>query len=75
VAIDLDLRSMRKGASHFCNPHPKSLSQVGRGTWILLPFSPFGRRGWGMRGFWRILHKTEMLPILRVFDPSKFNFN
>jgi len=55
-----------RGASHFCNPHPKSLSQVGRGTWILLPFSPLGRRGWGMRGFWRILYKTEMLPFSKT---------
>jgi len=29
-------------------PHPKSLSQVGRGTLIRLPFS-VGLRGWGMR--------------------------
>ncbi|NJO75876.1 MAG: DUF29 domain-containing protein, partial [Leptolyngbyaceae cyanobacterium RM1_406_9] len=34
------------GASHFCSPHPKSLSQSGRGTSIRLPFSLFGRRGW-----------------------------
>ena len=30
-------------------PHPKSLSQSGRGTLIRLPFSYFGRRGRGMR--------------------------
>gem|GEM_PF-3889643 len=31
------------------DPHPKSLSQEGRGTSIRLPFSRSGRRGWGMR--------------------------
>jgi hypothetical protein len=41
---------LAQGASHFCSPHPKSLSQGGRGTLnLVLPFSRFGRRGWGMR--------------------------
>ncbi|NJO50254.1 MAG: hypothetical protein HC840_13355 [Leptolyngbyaceae cyanobacterium RM2_2_4] len=31
------------------SPHPRSLSQNGRGTSIRLPFSRSGRRGWGMR--------------------------
>jgi len=39
------------------------MTRHGRGTWILLPFSQGGRRGWGMRGFWRILYKTEMIPL------------
>ncbi|WOB45599.1 response regulator transcription factor [Thermoleptolyngbya oregonensis NK1-22] len=38
-----------KGASHFCNPHPKSLSHFGRGTSNPSSLLSFGRRGWGMR--------------------------
>jgi len=34
----------------------------------LLLFSPLGRRGWGMRGFWRILYKAEMLPFKRLSE-------
>jgi hypothetical protein len=47
-----DIYTLEDGqdASHFCSPHPKSLSQGGRGTLnLVLPFSHFGRRGWGMR--------------------------
>jgi hypothetical protein len=33
------------GASHFCSPHPKSLSQAGRGTLNPAPLRPFWAEG------------------------------
>jgi hypothetical protein len=48
IALEKEVRSLftkatpnsdEWGASHFCSPHPKSLSQAGRGTSIQLPFS------------------------------------
>jgi hypothetical protein len=39
-----------KGASHFCNPHPKSLSQSGRGTFNPAPLLLFWERGLGDEG-------------------------
>jgi amino acid adenylation domain-containing protein/non-ribosomal peptide synthase protein (TIGR01720 family) len=46
IAVTFD----HQGASHICSPHPKSLSQSGRGTLNPeLPFHLFGRKGWGMR--------------------------
>jgi len=39
----------RVGRNYSVRPHPKSLSQAGRDfEMVQLPFSLFGRRGWGM---------------------------
>jgi len=37
-------------ASYFCNPHPKSLSQSGRGTLNPAPLLPFWEKGLGDEG-------------------------
>ena len=38
------------GASQFCSPHPKSLSQSGRGTLNSVPLLPFWEKGLGDEG-------------------------
>jgi mRNA interferase RelE/StbE len=38
------------GASNFCNSHPKSLSQGGRGTLNPTPLLPFWEKGLGDEG-------------------------
>ncbi len=38
------------GASQFCSPHPKSLSQSGRGTLNPVPLLPFWEKGLGDEG-------------------------
>jgi hypothetical protein len=65
-------------ASHFCSPHPKSLSQGGRGTLnLVLPFSHhFGRRGWGMRATlqnWDALSASALFFLLAEGDVGQSN--
>jgi len=38
------------GASNFCSPHPKSLSQKGRGTLNPAPLLPLWEKGLGDEG-------------------------
>jgi hypothetical protein len=54
--------SLPTGASHFCSPHPKSLSQRGRGTLNLAPLLPFWEKGLGDEGKLANLRCTHCLP-------------
>lgn len=59
---------MRKewGASHFCNPHPKSLSQSERGTLNLASLLPSWEKGLGDEGKLAKLGCTQKM----VFEAS-----
>ncbi len=46
----LDLREILWGVFQFCSPHPKSLSQAGRGTLNPAPLLPFWEKGLGDEG-------------------------
>ncbi|MCS6812474.1 MAG: nucleotidyltransferase domain-containing protein [Cyanobacteria bacterium] len=58
---------------HLCSPHPKSLSQAGRGTSNLALPTPRSRgakgarrRGWGMRDYLRKWDVPDVNPVSRV---------
>ncbi len=55
------------GASHFCRPHPKSLSQPGRGTLNLAPLLPFWEKGLGAGGKFTKVRCTPAITCQSVF--------
>ena len=56
-------------ASQFCSPHPKSLSQSGRGTLNPAPLLPFWEKGLGDEGQLAKVgctHRVVVLPVLKL---------
>jgi hypothetical protein len=59
-----NLTDTQMGASHFCYPHPKSLSQVGRGTLKSLEYREVLKTREEIRQYWEDRNREHFTRIL-----------